>query len=126
MGVIIGLMVLDVADMTLGSGAIFLTLLRLVTGDISSSWAIYLSFSFVPTIICLLILLTRRYRLLWTALIPSVATFVVWNTVFLGSFDGGGGLLPIIKFIPTCIIVLLSYLCVFIATKVKQKKEKER
>ena len=124
-GVIIALMVLDFADMTFGRGVIFFGLLGVITFGFFSSWVVYFSF-LIPLVLCILIAKAKQYKMLWLAAVPTVSAYLIWSSIegFVADL-GGGGTMAAFKLIPTCAYVLVAYLCIFIAKKIKTSKQKK-
>ncbi|MCL2081896.1 MAG: hypothetical protein FWH04_01485 [Oscillospiraceae bacterium] len=110
--VIVGLMVLEVIESTLG-------LTYKIIGRPSIVWVMFVSF-LLPIVTCALIAITARYRILWIAAIPSVIE-VVYVALVSGKLDNLI-LFPMPKIVSTLVIVLIAYLLVLEFKKVKNKK----
>ena len=123
--VIVGLMVLDLAVMTIGRGVGMLILLDKFFGTIGmqpSNWLMLFPL-FLPTLaICTLISVTKQYKRFWLAAIPSLMAFVIWCITIFDLNEGWWIIWLIIKTLPTCMIVVMFYLAVFVVKKIKNKK----
>jgi hypothetical protein len=83
----------------------------------------------LPAAICVILVMTKQRRLLWTALIPSVIQFVFWMGIegfyySLGGYEAAGLWLytALFHLLPVCVFVAIAYLYLHIKCGNKQNK----
>jgi hypothetical protein len=79
-----------------------------------------------PVVTCILIVITKQCKLLWIATVPSIVQYIVY-AIFANFFRSYilsefAGYLSLFYLISTCICVALAYLCVWIVTNIKNKR----
>ncbi|MCL2083462.1 MAG: hypothetical protein FWH04_09570 [Oscillospiraceae bacterium] len=126
--VIVGLMVLDLLSMMIGQGIGLRAVAELFRDIWIADGLFYFLLAFLPIIMCILIAITKRYKLLWIAIIPSVVAYIAWNILyklFWYSSEPIIMLFPLLKLLSVCICIVFAYICLLLTKAIKKIKNKK-
>jgi hypothetical protein len=79
----------------------------------------------MPIITCAVFAIIKKYKLMWTAALPSILHFAYYGTITWqdGSHSGLMLLLPMIKLISGCAWVLFAYIFIWAAKTIAKEKD---